>query len=205
MRCGRWSRPWWMARPASSSVDGCWPGWTIPRCAASWTGITACARWHGRKHSCCARRRSARTFLPRWNRSRHCAPHRPPPGSRWRMRAGGAAVAASVCFLAVIGMRALAPSGDAQATLASSGVTLGSLGQPVSRPLPFAGSTTPLGLARAVSDDFGWRADGWRQQPAGRATAAPVHGRSCAQRGAQYQPGDDALGPCCQLPKSLKQ
>ncbi|MBK7168731.1 MAG: sigma-E factor negative regulatory protein [Gammaproteobacteria bacterium] len=78
-----------------------------------------------------------------------------PAGSRWRMRAGGAAVAASVCFLALIGMRALAPSGDAQATLASNGVTLGSLGQPVSRPLPFAGSTTPLGLARAVSDDFG--------------------------------------------------
>ncbi|MBK8308648.1 MAG: sigma-E factor negative regulatory protein [Gammaproteobacteria bacterium] len=78
-----------------------------------------------------------------------------PAGNRWRMRAGGAAVAASVCFLALIGMRALAPSGDAQATLASNGVTLGSLGQPVSRPLPFAGSTTPLGLARAVSDDFG--------------------------------------------------
>ena len=78
-----------------------------------------------------------------------------PAGSRWRMRAGAAAVAASVCFLAVIGMRALAPSGDAQATLASSGVTLGSLGQPVSRALPFAGSTTPLGLARAVSDDRG--------------------------------------------------
>lgn len=88
-----------------------------------------------------------------------------PGGSRWRMRAGGAAVAASVCFLAVIGMRALAPAGDAQATLASSGVTVGSLGQPVSRPLPFAGSTTPLGLARAVSDDRGgaWAVGGSNQ------------------------------------------
>ncbi len=76
-------------------------------------------------------------------------------GSRWRMRAGGAAVAASVCFLAVFGMRALAPAGDTPATLASSGVSVGSLGQPVSRPLPFAGSTTPLGLARAVSDEPG--------------------------------------------------
>ena len=62
-----------------------------------------------------------------------------------------------------------------------------------------------LRAASAAPAGNRWRADGWRQQPAGRATAAPVHGRSCAQRGAQYQPGDDALGPCCQLPKSLKQ
>ena len=34
-------------------------------------------------------------------------------------------------------------------------MSLGSLGQPVSRALPFAGSTTPLGLARAVSDEPG--------------------------------------------------
>jgi sigma-E factor negative regulatory protein RseA len=68
---------------------------------------------------------------------------------------GGAAVAASVCLVAVLGVRALAPGEGAVpvATLAgsgSSGNSLGQLGRPAMVQPPFAHAATPLGLNSAV-------------------------------------------------------
>jgi len=73
---------------------------------------------------------------------------------RWRGLAGGAAVAASVCFAVVLGTRFLAV--DTAATgpqLAAVGNTLGTLGNPPIRPVTVAGGAVPVGLPAGINED----------------------------------------------------
>lgn len=74
--------------------------------------------------------------------------------SRWRVPLGGVAVAASVCMVAVIGLRALAPGYDGGAAgpaVAASGASaLGQLGRPATAPVHVAGPAVQVGFG-AVS------------------------------------------------------
>ena len=70
--------------------------------------------------------------------------------ARWRTWAGGAAVAASVCLVTVLGTRMLAdagsPAGFAGNAVAASGMALGSLGAPAMVPMLARGGAMPVGL-----------------------------------------------------------
>jgi len=68
---------------------------------------------------------------------------------------GGAAVAASVCLVAVLGVRALAPGEGAVAVATwagsgSPGNSLGPLGRPAMVQSPLANEAAPLGLSSAI-------------------------------------------------------
>lgn len=73
--------------------------------------------------------------------------------ARWKHWAGGAAVAASVCMVTVIGVRGLPDSGNEVPAhaIAASGVTMGSLGAPVSpSPVLARSGAVPVGLGAAI-------------------------------------------------------
>lgn len=76
---------------------------------------------------------------------------------RWQGWAGRAAIAASVCLVAVLGTRTLMQPEDVAATpqLAIAPSTLGQLGLAATRPAQdtFQGGTTPVGLRPGVIDD----------------------------------------------------
>lgn len=75
-----------------------------------------------------------------------------PFAARWKNWAGGAAVAASVCLVTVVGLRGL--PGDTPAapehTLAASAVGLGTLGAPANAPVLARSGAIPVGLGAAI-------------------------------------------------------
>lgn len=78
-----------------------------------------------------------------------------PAPARWRIPLGGAAVAASVCLIAVFGLRALAPSSDGQAVeapalAASDAQPLAPLGPPVAVMNTLPSAAVPVGFGPAV-------------------------------------------------------
>ena len=73
--------------------------------------------------------------------------------ARWKNWVGGAAVAASVCFVTVVGVRGLPDAGNEapDPAVAASGVTMGSLGAPVSpSPVLARSGAVPVGLGAAI-------------------------------------------------------
>lgn len=78
-----------------------------------------------------------------------------PAPSRWRAWAGGAAVAASVCMVAVLGTHALVSQGPAaQApSVAAAGAVVAPLGQPAATPVAMGTVLTPVGLRAPLVDD----------------------------------------------------
>ncbi|HMV71637.1 MAG TPA: RseA family anti-sigma factor [Pseudomonadales bacterium] len=79
----------------------------------------------------------------------------PAPVARWRIPLGGAAVAASVCLVAVFGLRALAPSSDgkaveAPALAASDAQPLAPLGAPAAVMSTLPSAAVPVGFGPAV-------------------------------------------------------
>ncbi len=74
------------------------------------------------------------------------------PASRWRNWAGGAAVAASVCLVTVLGVRNLSgPGADApDRSVASSGIPMGNLGAPALAPVLARSGAIPVGLGSAL-------------------------------------------------------
>ena len=78
-----------------------------------------------------------------------------PAPARWRIPLGGAAVAASVCLIAVFGLRALAPSSDGQAVeapalAAADAQPLAPLGPPVAVMNTLPSAAVPVGFGPAV-------------------------------------------------------
>lgn len=71
--------------------------------------------------------------------------------ARWRSWAGGAAVAASVCLVTVLGTRMLSdagsPAGSAGNAVAGSGMAMGNLGAPAVMPMLARGGAIPVGLS----------------------------------------------------------
>jgi sigma-E factor negative regulatory protein RseA len=73
---------------------------------------------------------------------------------RWRGWAGGAAVAASVCLVAVLGTRAvLQPEAGSAPQVAAGAVSLGTLGQPAVTPVAMNTAQATVGLRPPLVDD----------------------------------------------------